>query len=797
MKNRQGVSLLVLTVTIVLMIVLLTTSVVIAGNMIDNSRLSSFASEVFDVKDATEVYYAYNEEFPYLDEDKAYSKGEILALVEPEYQNVFLNELILNGDNASSDDMGSFYKIDLSKIDVEQTTRGIKKDGNERDVFVISYPSMNVYYLDGVAAKNTKFFSVTSRVTTLVKISRPKEESLNGETTVTQSAGITVKREKKEWTNKVNMSIETNLESGETLYIQLDDGAEYSLTSTAGQNILRFYDNFSSYKSLVNNTSYNLSISSSDLNNFNSLAPENKFVYIIKKKSGVVTGKVKIDFSNYDVSSPVKTQSTQLFSSDDYNLITFKMQDSLSGIKEVRYEYLKEFDASGNIKYYYDNVTSYDVAYMKTRGKKATVSKDGTIEIKVPKDIEGIEVVAFDKAGNNSSMDPLPTENTTTKVYIGINKKNITLNEASFNFVFRTEHQIESAKASISIDGKNYTNEITLTPSKVSDEIYNATGNFTNIDTTSHENLYVKVVATYLTNNVETRVKKFNIKNVDEKLGEGTRIREESAWNKPYVPSNFHYVEGTVNTGYVIADESGNEFVWIPVDGTSVKYERWCENENSKPSSYTQWSDVPDSEYPEGITAATESGIVNNAGGFYIGRYEAGVPEGQNVIDGASSATSNTSGIPVSKKGAVVWTCIDYTNANSNAKEYMNNEEVASGLMTGKSWDTVCKWIQNSGININDSRTYGNYSNSESPANVDGYREKQVTGYSEYWKVKNIYDLAGNTYEWTNEVYSSLRVLRGGNYYDNGSNNPVSYRYYNVVSYAYSSSSFRLQLYIK
>ena len=229
MKNRQGVSLLVLTVTIVLMIVLLTTSVVIAGNIIDNSRLSSFASEVFDVKDATEVYYAYNEEFPYLDEDKAYSKGEILALVEPEYQNVFLNELILNGDNASSDDMGSFYKIDLSKIDVEQTTRGIKKDGNERDVFVISYPSMNVYYLDGVAAKNTKFFSVTSRVTTLVKISRPKEESLNGETTVTQSAGITVKREKKEWTNKVNMSIETNLESGETLYIQLDDGAEYGL----------------------------------------------------------------------------------------------------------------------------------------------------------------------------------------------------------------------------------------------------------------------------------------------------------------------------------------------------------------------------------------------------------------------------------------------------------------------------------------------------------------------------------------------------------------------------------------
>ena len=796
MKNRQGVSLLVLTVTIVLMIVLLTTSVVIAGNMIDNSRLSSFASEVFDVKDATEVYYAYNEEFPYLDEDKAYSKGEILALVEPEYQNVFLNELILNGDNASSDDMGSFYKIDLSKIDVEQTTRGIKKDGNERDVFVISYPSMNVYYLDGVAAKNTKFFSVTSRVTTLVKVSRPKEESLNGETTVTQSAGITVKREKKEWTNKVNMSIETNLESGETLYIQLDDGAEYSLTSTAGQNILRFYDNFSSYKSLVNNTSYNLSISSSDLNNFNSLAPENKFVYIIKKKSGVVTGKVKIDFSNYDVSSPVKIQSTQLFSSDDYNLITFKMQDSLSGIKEVKYEYLKEFDASGNIKYYYDNVTSYDVAYMKTRGKKATVSKDGTIEIKVPKDIEGIEVVAFDKAGNNSSMDPLPTENTTSKVYIGINKKNITLNEASFNFVFRTEHQIESAKASISIDGKNYTSEITLTPSKVSDEIYNATGNFANIDTTSPENLYVKVVATYLTNNVETRVKKIDIKNVDEKLGEGTRIREESAWNKPYVPSNFHYVEGTVNTGYVIADAKGNEFVWIPVDGTSVKYERWCEAVNED-ISYSVCSNVPDSEYPDGITGATESSVVESAGGFYIGRYEAGVPEGQSTIDGENASTSNITGMPVSKKGAKSWTNIDYTKANSNAKSYMNNSEVASGLPTGKSWDTICKWFQNSGIDINDSKTYANQFNALPPANVSGYGSKQVTGYSEYWKVKNIYDLAGNVMEWTNEQNSIYRMVRGGDYVNYAGYDPLSSRVNGNVGNTYITYGFRIQLYVK
>ena len=282
-----------------------------------------------------------------------------------------------------------------------------------------------------------------------------------------------------------------------------------------------------------------------------------------------------------------------------------------------------------------------------------------------------------------------------------------------------------------------------------------------------------------------------------ENLGEGTREREESAWNKPYVPSNFHYIEGTVNEGYVIVDESGNEFVWIPVDGVNVKYEKWCENETGNPSSYTECSDVQDSEYPEGITSATESAIVNNAGGFYIGRYEAGVPEGQTTIDGASEASSNTSGIPVSKKGATVWTFIDYTNANNNAKAYMNNSEVASGLLTGKSWDTVCKWLQNSGIDVNDSRIYGNYSNSQLPANVEGYGIKQVTGYNENWKIKNIYDLAGNTYEWTNEVYLNYRVMRGGSYLDGGGGTPVCDRYNVDVGGAFDFNSSRLQLYIK
>ena len=32
----------------------------------------------------------------------------------------------------------------------------------------------------------------------------------------------------------------------------------------------------------------------------------------------------------------------------------------------------------------------------------------------------------------------------------------------------------------------------------------------------------------------------------------------------PYIPDNFKYLEGAWNTGFVIEDEKGNQFVWVP-----------------------------------------------------------------------------------------------------------------------------------------------------------------------------------------------------------------------------------------
>ena len=161
---------------------------------------------------------------------------------------------------------------------------------------------------------------------------------------------------------------------------------------------------------------------------------------------------------------------------------------------------------------------------------------------------------------------------------------------------------------------------------------------------------------------------------------------------------------------------------------------------------------------------------VEKYGGFYIGRYETG-----NVSqDIAVEVQGNTD---------IVYTT--WYNSYKLCKTLKgNNENIETGLIWGCQWDRTLIWLIESGnktiAEITDSRTWGNYSNSTGNA-ATGSGSRRSTGYSEYWKASNIYDLAGNVSEWTMEANSTnCRANIAGDYYSGGSSStyPVSYKGY-------------------
>ena len=251
------------------------------------------------------------------------------------------------------------------------------------------------------------------------------------------------------------------------------------------------------------------------------------------------------------------------------------------------------------------------------------------------------------------------------------------------------------------------------------------------------------------------------------------------------IPKGFTYLTGTKATGVVIEDENHNEFVWVP--STIGEYEK---DKTILSNGSVTGEDTILSELDETLD-------VIKYGGFYIGRYEATIPEG-------ASSPINTVGEPTCQKRKNVWTYINYANSKASAESMYTGDDssVLSGLLTGKSWDRTCHWIEdyittiNQDSKLRDSRYYGNYINSESPAD-NGSGTIEVAGFNENWKTKNIYDLAGNIWEWTYEANSSDRFGRGGCFDNDGKNYPILWRNSLGRSAANSYIGFRIRLYIK
>ena len=332
-------------------------------------------------------------------------------------------------------------------------------------------------------------------------------------------------------------------------------------------------------------------------------------------------------------------------------------------------------------------------------------------------------------------------------------------------------------------------------------------------------------------------------------------IEGEKVTTPPLPSIDFTHTEGTVDTGYVIKDSNGNEFVWVPVDKNQKIKINVTSKENidsisltdpygdeitlsdtdSLGKSYTNENVEPTingpykltvtaggenktielkvtslyalrmweldmlteeiakamgyesleqmiQEYmgvPEGttvedvknmISSGYKSGIytdtedykqeVNENGGFYIARYEASYENG-NVVSKVSTSTRTSSSTTLTN--GMLWNYITQTEALSKSNAMYSSSEFTSSLLTGAAWDRTLSWLEETGaVNIfeivGDSKTWGNYEDDT----FSGTTSLINTGSYNQTKKNNIYDLAGNLWEWTTEaINTGAGIYRG------------------------------------
>ena len=337
--------------------------------------------------------------------------------------------------------------------------------------------------------------------------------------------------------------------------------------------------------------------------------------------------------------------------------------------------------------------------------------------------------------------------------------------------------------------------------------------------------------------------------------GNGGKTEPETV---PYLPSDdFHYDTSTsVDTGLIIADSNGNEYVWVVVPRTTAVYKTTGLGKTTftdadytsiekdlkdYTSIYVTESGYSDLYYPDDKNVGwfADETAYNNLknsmlksvyenGGFYVGRYEAGIGTNR-----TNKSATNSDGkytiegmpVPVTKADAYPYTWVTRTQAQNLASN-VNSGTKTSSLMFGVQWDLVLAFMHNKG-NIADSTltsnstTIGNYNdnlwtikNAKAQYSEDDgdtftacpnpfkkESESEIlltTGADSSFSVQNIYDIAGNVWKFTLERSPYTNVLcarRGGGFNVTGSDYPAALRFNVSTDFSGFNIGFRVSLF--
>ena len=453
--------------------------------------------------------------------------------------------------------------------------------------------------------------------------------------------------------------------------------------------------------------------------------------------------------------------------------------------------------------------TSYQIEYQKnsTTGTWTKIASGGTIS--------GLShnttVYARLTDGANSGGYASTSIKDTVAPTVSIATSNITTNSVKLTV---TASDGQSGLA----DSGRYTYYLNSTQ-----KASNNTNSYTYTGLTANTSYTLKVVVKDKAG--KTTEKSTTIKTKEETVSESitsgktytsNTVIKDSYGNSVKIPAGFKIASDSgknVTEGVVIEDVSagdsntkGNQYVWIPIGNVkyntsgatkAINFGRYEFETNSagvmkqSADNYTSVVEIDVGEnykYKE-VTSSTNGETVaknlgdfitkaKNAGGYYIGRYEAGKVSGN----------TNTFNV---KKGQTVYNNITQSKAAELARNlYSSNSNVESDLINSYAWDTAIVFIQT----FSGDTDYSWQNRLQRSLTTTGNAHDEENNYDERC---NIYDMAGNVYEWSTETstYSGRPcVYRGGNC--SNSNYYTAYRTPYSRSSGYTVVAFRSTLYV-
>ena len=297
--------------------------------------------------------------------------------------------------------------------------------------------------------------------------------------------------------------------------------------------------------------------------------------------------------------------------------------------------------------------------------------------------------------------------------------------------------------------------------------------------------------------------------------------------NRVKVPMGFKIASdsATMVTGGVVIEDisangtnsstTGSQFVWIPIGNvkkdssesiiniTLGRYKFADSGEETLVQSTENWKDTSYmvtidnckelvSSSRGNATSKDLEEFINRtkaSGGYYIGRYEAGDLNATNSPRTGNDWVSNLNNPVTCKAGVYPYTYISQADASKLCKEMYNNLDFESDLVNSYAWDTAIVFIENFSGDISYSKRNC----------VKGTIKKCDNA---YWGIENdircnIYNMVGNTHEWTTEtsvIDETNACGRGGSC--NNSNEYTAFRSNSFFNFSSAYRSCRPILYL-